>query len=139
MSDGGNAKIRKQHLLSSTQQHVLRLDIAVNKLLFMRILQGISHLLDRRDNHRERDQAAFRVATPQRPIGGIVNHQKGHSILHIIIEDTHDPGMHECRNGLRFLLEMLSFGLGQMRMQHLDRAAHAVPGTPRHSHPVPTG
>ena len=61
MGDGGNAKIRQQHLLSPTQQHIFWLDIAVNKFLLVRLLQSISHLLDGRDDHRQRDQAAFGI------------------------------------------------------------------------------
>ena len=40
MSDGGNAKIREQHLLSPTQQHILRLDIAVDEFLLVGVLQA---------------------------------------------------------------------------------------------------
>ena len=47
MRDGGNAKVREQHLLAPTQQHILRLDIAVDEFLLVGILQGISYLLDR--------------------------------------------------------------------------------------------
>src|SRR5437764_1194610 len=35
MGDGGNAKVREQHLLSSSQQHIFWLDIAVNELLLV--------------------------------------------------------------------------------------------------------
>ena len=40
MGDGGDAKIREQHFLVLPDQHILRLDIAMDKLLVMRILQG---------------------------------------------------------------------------------------------------
>src|SRR6266700_941812 len=45
VSDGGYAKIREQHLLVLPDQYILRLDIAMDKFLFMRILQGCCHLL----------------------------------------------------------------------------------------------
>ena len=64
MRDGGNAKSESSTSCRRTQQHILRLDIAVNEFLFVGILQGISYLLDRRDDDRERDQATFRVETP---------------------------------------------------------------------------
>ena len=106
MGDGGNAKIGEQHLLVLPDQHILRLDITMDKLLFVRILQGCSHLLDRGDDHRKRNQAAFWIAMPQRAIRGIVDHQKGHAFLHIKIEHTYDRGMSECGDGLGFLLEV---------------------------------
>jgi hypothetical protein len=120
MGDGSNAKIGEQHLLSSSQQHIFWFDIAVDEFLLMSILQGISDLLDRGDDDRERDQAPFGIAVPQRAIRCIVDHEKGHAILYIIIEDTHDAWMHERGNGLRFLLEVLGLLLGQMGMQYLD-------------------
>ncbi len=46
MSDGGNAKIREQHFLSATQQHILRLDIAMDEFLLVGVLQGLGYLLD---------------------------------------------------------------------------------------------
>ena len=50
MGDRGNAKIREQHFLVLSDQHILRLDIAVDELLFMRVLQGGCHLLHEGDN-----------------------------------------------------------------------------------------
>jgi hypothetical protein len=120
MSDGGNAKVREQYLLSSTHEHVLRLDITVDEFLLVRVLQGVSYLLDRRDNHRERDQATFRIAVPQRAMRGIVHDEKRHTLLHIEIEDTDDRGMSQRGDGLGFLLEVLGLNGAQMGMQHLD-------------------
>ncbi len=59
MSDGGNAKIGEQHFLSTTHKHILSLDITVDEFLLVRVLQGVSYLLDHRDDHRERHQAAL--------------------------------------------------------------------------------
>src|SRR5438552_2910535 len=114
MSNGGNAKVREQHFLAPSQQHILRLDIAVDDLVFVRILQGVGHLLDRRDDDRERDQAAFGIATPQRPIGGIIHDEKRHAFLYIVIEDAYDSRMHERSDSLSFLLEMLGLNTAQM-------------------------
>ena len=44
MGDGGNAKIGEQHFLVLPDQHILRLDITMDKLLFVRILQGVSYI-----------------------------------------------------------------------------------------------
>src|SRR5260370_28775013 len=68
----------------------------------------------------QRNQAAFGIAAPQRATRGIVDHQKGHALLHIVIEDPHDARMDECGDGLGFLLEVLRLQLAQMRMQHFD-------------------
>src|SRR5438876_5306238 len=96
------------------------IDIAVDEFLLVRILQGVGYLLERSDDHRERDQAAFRIAMPQRAIGGIVHHQEGHAVLHIIIEDAHNRRMHEPGDGLRFLLKVLGLNAAQMGMHYLD-------------------
>ena len=40
MGNCGNTKIREQHFLVLSYQHILRLDITMNELLVMRILQG---------------------------------------------------------------------------------------------------
>jgi hypothetical protein len=61
MGHGGDAKIGEQYLLSLAHEHVLWLDIAVDELLLVGVLQGLSYLLDHRDNHLQRYQAAFGV------------------------------------------------------------------------------
>ena len=61
MSDGGNAKIREQHFLTTTHKHIFRLDITVDEFLLVSVLQGVGYLLDHRDDHWERDQAAFGI------------------------------------------------------------------------------
>src|SRR5439155_21344720 len=107
VSDGGYTKIREQHLLVLPDQYILRLDIAMDKLLFMRILQGCCHLLHKGDDLREGYQLPFGIALSQGAIGGIIHHQKGDTLLNIEIEHTHNRGMRKGSNGFGFLLEVL--------------------------------
>ena len=112
VGDRGQAKVTQQHLFAPSQQHILRLDIAVDDLVLVRILQSVGHLLDVGDERRERDHLSLGMAPPQGTIGGILHHQKGHALLYIKIEDAYDSGVSECGNGLGFALEVFRFFAG---------------------------
>ncbi len=62
MRRGRQSKIREQHILSSSQQHVLRIDIAVDKFLFVGVLQSVGHLLHVGKDLREGDNIALGIA-----------------------------------------------------------------------------
>ena len=61
MSQSGQAKIREQHFLLASHEHVLRLDIAVDELLLVGILQGGGHLLNIGDDLRQGQHTALRM------------------------------------------------------------------------------
>src|SRR5438094_508849 len=61
LGNQSNAKITEQDLLVLTQQHVLRLNVAMNQLPLMCILQSLADLLDIGDDGRERQASPFRV------------------------------------------------------------------------------
>ena len=56
----------------------------------------------------------------QRATLSIIHDQKGHAVLHIVVEDADDRGVDKCRDDLRFLLKVFSLGLGEVRVQYLD-------------------
>src|SRR5881227_2091901 len=127
MGDRGNTKIREQHFLMLSDQHILRLDITMDKLLFMCILQGCCHLLHKGVDLRYGYQATPGVTLSQGAVGGIIHHQKRHAILHIEIEHAHNRGMCQPGNRLCFLLEVLSLAARQVRMQHLNGCLQIQP------------
>ena len=120
MRQGRQPKVTEQHLLLSAYQDVLRLDITVNVLALMRIMQARCHLLDRGENLRQRHHRALGIAPSQGTSRRVIHHQKRHPVLHIIIQDAYNRGMHQRGNRLGFLLEVLDLLLSQMRMQHFD-------------------
>ena len=111
----------------SAYQHILRLDIAVDELLLVRVLQGGSDLLHGGNNLSERNDTPLGIVPPQRAIGGVVHHQKRHPVLYIIIQDAHNGGMHQLRNRLGLLVEVLGLLAGQVGVQHLDRRLQSEP------------
>src|SRR6266849_7006225 len=120
MGDCGQAKVTEQHLLAPSQQHILRLDIAMNEFLLVGILQGSRCLLDKRDDLGKRNDLALGIAPAQGAMGGIIHHQKGHALLHIKIEDAHNSGMSQRRDGLGFMQEVLGLLATQVGVEHLD-------------------
>src|SRR6266704_801312 len=124
-------KVTEQYLLSPSKQHILRLHITMDEFLLMGILQSIGHLPDMGDDLGERHHRALGIAAAQGAIGGIVHHQKRHPVLHIIIQDAHNRGMHQLRNRLGFLGEVRRLLVGQVGVQHLDRRLQ------RESHMLP--
>ena len=55
----------------------------------------------------EGDNAAFGVALAQRATRGILHHQEGHAVLHVVIQDAHNRGVLKLGNRLGFLMEVL--------------------------------
>ena len=127
MRQGRQPKIREQHFLSPSKQHILRLHIAMDEFLLVGVLQSISHLLHRGKDLGEGHDTALGVAAPQGAIGGVIHHQERHPVLHIVIEDAHNGRMGQLRDGLRFLGEMLGLLAGQVGMQHLDGRLQVQP------------
>src|SRR5215472_329651 len=62
LSHQGNAKVTEQDLAASPKQHILWLDIAVDKLLIMGVLQAIRDLLDITDDGAQRKDASCGVS-----------------------------------------------------------------------------
>ena len=60
---GGQPKVREQHLLLPSQQHILRLDIAVDEFLLVGILQGSGDLLHAGDDLGKRHDRALGIAS----------------------------------------------------------------------------
>src|SRR5215831_20796675 len=70
------AKIRKQHLVASAEQHILRLDIAMNHLAFMGVLQGCCNLIDILHYSKQGESCSFGMALAQCPIRSVVENEK---------------------------------------------------------------
>src|SRR5207244_2479857 len=107
-SNDGNAKFSKQDLIVSSQQHALRLDIAMDQFLCMDILKSIGHLLDIRDNNFQGYPCPFRMALPQGTVGCILHDEKGDAIFYPKLEDTDDMGMCESSHCARLGAEFFT-------------------------------
>ena len=59
LRDEGEAKIAQQDVVAPPQQHVIRLDIAMDKLLIVRVLQAVRNLLDVGNDGFERKRGCF--------------------------------------------------------------------------------
>jgi hypothetical protein len=53
-------------------------------------------------------------------VGILIYRYKEHAVLHIVIQDANNGGMHQLRDGVRFLLEVFGLFADEMGMQHLD-------------------
>ena len=82
-----------------TNQHIFRLDIAMNNLLLMRILQRRGNLAHIADYCCYRQLCAPRILLTQRAIGGIVHHEVGDIILHIKFEHSYNLRMNQAGDG----------------------------------------
>ena len=99
MCGSGDAKVREQHHVIGTQQHVFRLDIAVNQALLMRVLQGGSYLSRVVDNGEHRHTGTLRMAVSQGAFGSIVHHQEGFILpTQPKVEQGHDVGMAQTKH-----------------------------------------
>ncbi len=122
LRDNRDAKIREQYRVAPIQQHILRLDVAVNQLVFVGILKGIRHL-PHIDPHRlQRHHAALGMALAQRAIGGIIHHQKGRALVQSIIQQVNNMRMGQLGNRLRLIEKALGLLLGQFAKQDLNRS-----------------
>src|SRR5436309_9460079 len=84
--------------MASPQQQVLRFDIAMDHSLIMRKLQGVSHLLGKRNNSRYRKECSPGVALAHCAMRSKVHHQKGSLALNAKFQDTHDIRMDQMCN-----------------------------------------
>ncbi len=76
-------------------------------LVFVSILESVGYLLNIGDDGRQRDMVSFGMALAQGAIGTIVHYEEGETIGDVKVEDAHDVGMNERRNGLGLLLKSL--------------------------------
>src|SRR5258708_24924306 len=84
---------REQDLVAASEQHILRLDVAMDQLFLVCILQGLGHLRDVGDDGVEREQRAFGVALTQVATRSIVHHEKGSLGLDTKVQDLDNMGM----------------------------------------------
>jgi len=97
------AKVTEQEVKTLAQEQVLRLDITVDESLVMGILQGSGDLLDIVDNRLQWQTRPLSMTVAQRPMRGILEHQKRRAVLHGEIQHAHDVRMGETCQGLCFL------------------------------------
>src|SRR6266699_2770315 len=114
------AEITEQDLAAAPQQHILRLDVAVNELAVMCVLQGRRSLLDVRNKDGGGQYNPFRVALAQGAIGGIVHDEKRNAVLHAKVEDADDVGVDEAGDGAGFIAELLHTAADQAHLKHFD-------------------
>src|SRR5258706_9190157 len=88
MSDDSNTKVAQQDFVTSPYQHVCWLDVAMNELLIMSILQGISNLFDIGNNSRQGNLSPCRVTIFQCATQRIVHDHKRRIVLHAKIQQT---------------------------------------------------
>ncbi len=120
MRRDSDAEIREQHLVALVQQHILRLDIAVNQPLFVGVLQGSCYLPYSGQDGLEAQLPAFGIALAQRAVGGILHHQKRGAALHAKIEDAQDMRMLQPGDSLRLAEKVIQIAFAQAGMQHFD-------------------
>jgi hypothetical protein len=70
----GEAKVTQQHLEVGVEQHILRLDIAVQEPLVMGVLQGGSHLLDIGHDCLERQTGAWGMPLAEIAMRSMLHH-----------------------------------------------------------------
>src|SRR6266700_4978788 len=114
------AEITEQDLAAAPQQHILRLDVAVNELAVMCVLQGRRSLLDVRNKDGGGQYNPFRVALAQGAIGGIVHDEKRNADLHAKVEDADDVGVDEAGDGGGFAAELFHTAADQAHLKHFD-------------------
>ncbi len=117
----GDAKIAEQDLVAAPQQHVFRLDVAVDELLVVGVLQGFSDLLHIGGDGCRSGGPASGDEPTQGAVGRVIHDQIGHARFDVKMADAHDVGMLQPGDGARLLLELLQFvSIDQLRMQQFD-------------------
>src|SRR6266568_1438352 len=134
VSKGCNAKITQQDVVIWPQQNVLRLDIAMDALVIMRILQGPSYLI-RIDHYGVQGQAcSLRMTSAQGAIGGIGDDQeRGIVLANAKSEKLGNVGMLEIE-GAGFIDELSEFlhhflevdVVSKVRLDHFDGSESLV-------------
>lgn len=103
-----NAEIAEQDIIALTNEHIFGFDIAVNELLVVSILQGVSSLLHIGDNSRERNRLALGVSFSQCAMSTIVHHQEWDAVTgDIKVQHAHDVRMYKLGDCLSLLLKAL--------------------------------
>src|SRR5712692_6263174 len=121
MGEVGQAEVTKQDLIVWSQQHVLRLDIAMDQSLVMGILQRCRNLGDVRDDYVQGQACSSRVALAQRPIRGIGHHQEGDVIrIDAKVKQLHDIGVLQAEGGAGLVDKPFQVFGRQSGLQYLD-------------------
>ncbi len=101
MNHGCNAKVAKQHLVPSPDEHILGLEVAMDEFLLVGILQGVGNL------RHVGDDRCQGVALTQRARGRVVHDQEGGAALHAKVQHLYNVVMHQARERPRFRAELL--------------------------------
>src|SRR5260370_11179167 len=115
-----DAKVTEQHLVIAAQQHILRLDIAVDQFCAMGMLERSGNLPDIGDHEGKWKYTSARMRLAQRPFRRIVHHEERRCALDPEVEDAHYVQVLELCDGARLFQELLSILHAQGGTQHLD-------------------
>lgn len=99
-------------------QDVVWFDVAVKDVLIMGVLESWNDFFEVLDDGGQRYLAAFGMTRTHRATRGVIEHKKGHSVLYIEVEQTHNVGVHEPLGCLGLLLKLLLIHIAQI--QDLD-------------------
>src|SRR5712692_2617260 len=118
LGQDGYTKVAQQYLMIASEQHILRLDVAVNQLFIMGILQGVRYLLDIGDDDFHGKPRSPGVVLAQVTISCIVHHQKRSCVLHPEVQHLDDMRMAQMGNGACLGEETLRIMTCQLPMEY---------------------
>ncbi len=113
-------KIAQDRLIVRANQDVLRLHIAVNHMLLVRVVQGCRDFLDQRDDSWQRQASTSGIALSQRAFGGITHRHKGDVILYPEVEEPHDTRVLQSMNSMGFLAKLVKLRAGQTGVEDFN-------------------
>src|SRR5579859_2237076 len=120
MKDERDTEIAQQHRVMLAEQHIFRFDVAMDVMLIVSILEGISDLFEIGKNSDGRNIAAAGMAAAQCAIGGVIHDQKWSAIFHIEIIDADNVGMAQASDDARLPAKLIQVAAFQARAQDLD-------------------
>src|SRR5258708_35990052 len=93
VEDDGNPKITEQKLIVESDEHILRLDVAMDHFVAMGVLEGRCNLREVAHHRAQWQAAPFTVTLAQGAVGSMAHDQKGNLVLDTKIKNAHDVGM----------------------------------------------
>src|SRR5579885_1339156 len=125
MGNGGDAEIAEQYVVARPDQHIVRLDIAVNNLAVMGVLESLRYLLDVGDSPVQLYLLPARMPTAQRATGGIIHDQERNAFVQRKIQYPHNMRMNQRDDGLSLIMKLLNILFAQMRRKDFEGRALA--------------